>query len=279
MNIPKDHPAILFGRITSRLNYVIEATEKILTHFHQTSMDNHVRTFCLLMLERLNFASEGIKALIPSFGENTKLEYTIGITVRSVVLDNLILMNAVNIVSASTVNDTPEDIYAKLNQFCLDRLSEGLNKTLKYIDKIKDDIGSEKLSNIYSNIFNSNQQYFDPYTYDGTRPTLKSRANSIATDLHRALKQSANLSKSATIYDAYVYYSQYDHFGGMFYTFSRLPSQDKIKMLDRAIRAFPKSLLFANVILHSVNSTDAFLAETLKLTSEFIDEVEKANPL
>src|SRR5439155_21199187 len=114
------------------------------------SMEDHIRTFCILMLERLNFASEGIKALMPSFIENTKLEYSIGITVRSVVLDNLILMNAVNIVSETEANTSSADIYKKLDQFCLNHLSEGLNKTLNYVEKIKNDLESQKLSNIYS---------------------------------------------------------------------------------------------------------------------------------
>ncbi len=275
MNVAKDHPAILYQRMNKRLDFVIDGTEKLTKHFDQSGMDDHIRTFCILVLDRLNFASEGIKALMPSFLQNTKLEYTIGIIIRSIILDNLILMNAVKIVSEANVNTDNLDTYNKLNQFCLEHLSDGLNKTFNYIDKVKGELDSQKISNIYSNFYNANQHYFEPYSHDGTRPILKSKANSVASKLHANLKETTNLSKAASIYEIYVYYSQYDHFGSVFYIFSRFPIEDKIRMMDNAIRSFPKSLLFANVILQSINSKDTFLTERLNATTQFIDEINK----
>lgn len=113
----QQHLELLYQGMEKRLDFVIKGSKKLTKHFHGESRRNHITTFCLLMLDRLNFASEGIKALMPLYLKNSKLEFTIAVTVRPIVLDNLILMNAINIIS----NDptlTNEERHDKLEDYC-----------------------------------------------------------------------------------------------------------------------------------------------------------------
>lgn len=149
-----------------------------------------------------------------------------------------------------------------------------MNVTLKYFEGIKNDDNSEKIANVYSSMVNDNPEYFEPYNHDGTKPVLKKGKMMQGKKLYDELKDTPHLAKAATMYEPYLYYSQYDHFGSMFYMLSRLPNDAKLKMMSKAVNAFPRNLVFLNILLKSIYPAETFLADTLKETEEFIDSMK-----
>ena len=98
----------------NRLDFVIEETNKILEHFNRTKgTDTHL--FCLIMIERLNYASIALRNLLKDIFSTPQLEYSCGIILRSVLLDYMIVLNAVIKISNSSIEDA---LHSDLNLFC-----------------------------------------------------------------------------------------------------------------------------------------------------------------
>jgi hypothetical protein len=68
-----EHPYDVIERISKRLSYVITVSNEITNHFDSSDKENNIRTFCLLMLDRLRFASTGIKALPEAYKNDNVL--------------------------------------------------------------------------------------------------------------------------------------------------------------------------------------------------------------
>lgn len=153
-------------------------------------------------------------------------------------------------------------------------LSDSVKNTLDNFEvsakKIPDDI----LKNMYANLVAMNPECFEPYTNDGSKPVLKTNKYKSAKKLFETLATSKYLKNFASIYEAYLFYSKYDHFGRMFYGLSRQSPLDKLAFLDKAIRAFPRVLLFTLVILESMSPGNQFLIDTRKRAEVFIDTIE-----
>jgi hypothetical protein len=80
-------------RMMKVVEFVLMESNNISRHFSPATINNnHIRTFGLLMNDRLTFSSEGLKELLKSFQGNNKLEYSIGLVLRSCMLDTLILL-------------------------------------------------------------------------------------------------------------------------------------------------------------------------------------------
>jgi hypothetical protein len=257
--------------IFKRLDFVIKESEEMTKHFDQKELEE-VTMFCMCMLDRLNFSSESLKVLMNNFLANTKMEYSSGIIIRSVLLDYLIVLNAMDVYGKNLM-DGPK-LYRELNEFCLMMLCDSVRNTMEYFDSLKGQIPDETLSNMYNNLVAMNSKCFEPYTNDGTRPIIRTKVYKSPKQMFNTLLTSKELSRYKSVYEAYLFYSKYDHFGQMFYGLSRRKPIDQLGNIDKVISIFPRILLFTTVILETLFGGDEFLKTKREAITLFIDEIE-----
>ena len=139
-------------------------------YFDKSELDN-ISLFCYCMLDRLNFSCCGIKHLIAHFIINTKLEYNIGIILRSFTLDYLIMLNVIEKLKNkdSLLIDTENELHI----FCTSFLCDSMKITLDNISLLYKSYPNDIKSKMYLNVISNNLDCFDPYKDDGTKPTLK----------------------------------------------------------------------------------------------------------
>lgn len=257
--------------IFKRLDFVIKESEEVTKHFDKKELEE-VTMFCMCMLDRLNFSSESIKLLMKNFLANTKVEYSCGIIIRSVLLDYLIILNAMDLYGKNSKNS--QNLYSELNQFCLMMLCDSVRNTMEYFETLEGQIPEETLGNMYKNLVAMNSKCFEPYANDGSKPVIRSKGYKSPKQLFNTLVTSKDLKKYKSVYDAYLFYSKYDHFGQMFYGLSRRRSIDQLANIDKAITIFPRVLLFTIVILETLFGSDTFLKSKREAITSFIDEIE-----
>jgi len=245
------------------LDFVISQSDKTNSYFHKQKPD-FITQFCLCMIERLNFSSVSLKALLKIALENSKVEYSCGIILRSVFLDSIILLNALEI-----TGKTDQGMLSELNKFCFDMLGDSVKHTLV---NFKDEYSQESqdtIKNMYSNLVAENLDFFELYANDGTPPVPKDIRKYTNKELVGNIKKSKDFNQRVDLYRAYLYYSKYDHFGHMFYSLSRKDFLIRLDNLNKAIREIPKAFLFAQSML--LFRPDTFLESQYREVEAFIN--------
>ncbi len=258
-------------KIFKRLNFVITECDNTSKNFDKTEREE-IMLFCMCMLDRLNLASYSLKILMERFSSNTKVEYSCGIIIRSVLLDYLIVLNAMDIYGKN-LNDTAK-WHQEMKAYCLMMLSDSVKNTLSYFDTLKTKVPPEVMNKMYANLVASSPECFEPNNVDGGVPVLKTKDHRSPKTLFKTLLESKELKQYASAYEAYLYYSKYDHFGQMFYSLSRLSYLDRLALIDQALSVFPRSLMFTVTILLAIYPTDALLKDQFEKISQFIDDIE-----
>lgn len=248
-----DNPLMKIHRIKEILVYIIAETNTLTKHFSGTKLDdNHIRTFCLIMIDRLNLVCEGINECFDHYNENNKIEFTIGLSLRAVLLDYLITMVAHNqLKEDKEAGKSNFDIGNKLNRYCQGYLSEGIQKTFNHINLIGEEIDASEKAQVYSALYYSNPNLFHTYHHDGSEPKLIYTSTLQNKQLFEKIRNSKTFKKVAWVYHSYLYYSKYDHFGNMYYQLSRNHNVNKLQTMERAVtvlQAFMGSLVY--IMLH-----------------------------
>ncbi|MFZ2782877.1 MAG: hypothetical protein WAZ36_00650 [Sediminibacterium sp.] len=266
MNESKTHLAFVSEEAGKGYTYAIKKTESI------------VQTFAVCMLERLHAGSEAVKLLFEQYvAVHRKFDYSIGILMRSMLLDYMILLNTFDIIH--TYEEDPPKMEELLNHFCLTMLSDSAYHALKYFKANVDIIPAEKLKGMYSMLVYLHQECFESYAHDGTEPVLKIKKMISQAQMVNRLKKSTHLSHLSRKEDWYMYYSKYDHFGKMYHGLSKRPLPDEFSNMGLAIRELPRSLALMLTLLAIVFPTDAIIIaqfEKAKLYAEALRKKEDA---
>ncbi|HEX2628229.1 MAG TPA: hypothetical protein VHM26_04440 [Chitinophagaceae bacterium] len=263
-------------KIFSRLNFVIDESNEITKHFDRKELDN-ITMFCMCMLDRIRFSSEGLNPLLAKLETNPMMDYPAGIIIRSALLDYLIVLNAFEIYGRN-ISD-PKVCHAELDKYCLMMLCDSVRNTMEYFQTLEGQIDKDVLNTMYKNLVAMNSRCFEDYADDGSVPKIKIKEYRSPKQLLSVLMSSKDLKRFKNIYEAYLFYSKYDHFGNMFYGLSRINPDAQLRNLDNAIRIFPRIVLFVNTILNSLYSTDTFISNKIQSTMAFIDDIEGLNKI
>ena len=252
--------------IKDRLDFTIKESDKILKHFNDTQGDD-IHLFCFYMIERLNFSSRGLVPLLKDFTSQSQLEYCCGIIMRTVLLDYMIVLNAYVIILEDIDS---KDFKEKLNKFCSTMLSDCVNHTLNDVQKLR--IPEEDLKMIYRGIAKIYSDCLEPYPNDGSKPIpLIKNSDYSNGKLFEKLFNSKELRKYSNVYQGYLFYSKYDHFGRMYYDIARHDTVKKIYRMNESIKLFPRMLMFTLSILLIFNQQDNFLIEELGILMKYND--------
>jgi hypothetical protein len=257
--------------IFKRLEFVVQTSEEITRHFDESEREE-VTLFSLCMLDRLNFSSESLKILMNNFNNNSKVEYSCGIIIRSVILDYLIVLNAHEVYERNF--EKPEKLYQALKDYSIMMLCDTVRNTLEYLESVKNKFTKDEMQTMYSNLVNTYPECFEVYYNDGSKPVIKSTKYRSPQKLFDTLMKSKSFKKYHGIYEIYLFYSKYDHFGQMFYELSRKAHIGKLENMDRAIKEFPRVLLFIVIILETLYGSDNFLKEKREEIVSFMEGID-----
>lgn len=254
---------------TDHLKFTLDESDLLIKHSN-TIPKSIIKTFTYCALERLNVATIALHTLYGKYLNERKYEFSIGIIMRTVYLDYLILLNAIEIIFRNNENNNPYE--EELSDFCLTMLSDSAIHALKYFDA--NIIPQEKLAGMYTLQFHMHEECFEPYSHDGTRPVLKKKKSLSQQELVKRLKKSKypHLSRKE---DAYMFYSKYDHFGKMYHEISRRPLTDEFIHMGINLRELPRSLALIVVLFRLLAPEDAVLIEDAKRIEEYIQKMEQ----
>lgn len=250
----------------NRLDFVIIKSSEILNYF-QDKKKTDPELFCFLITERLNSASFGLKNLLKDMVSNKQLEYSCGIILRSVLLDYMIVLNAIIKISDSTSGKDAND---ELNLFCSTMLSECVNHTLKDISKLK--FPSEDQKKLYKNIAQMYSECIEPYANDGSVPIPKFQKTYSPGKLFEKIFNNKDFRQYSNTYEAYLFYSKYDHFGRMYDDFQRHNIADRVYRINESTKVFPKVLQYITAILFILHQTDMIVQQQFEAMQEYIRE-------
>lgn len=259
--------------IFDHLDFTINHVEKTNQHLNGKQL-NSIQFFSATLLERLSKAAKGLKVLLSSINSNQDLEFSCGIILRSSLLDILIVQNLYKILienEESTKSEAEKEAIVK--DFCDKMLADGLENTVKYIKSAKDVniINQQQLADTYKNFVNNYQKFFEPYANDGTIP--KPKYNFISPDkLFKQLANTPKLKELAKIYDSYLFFSKYDHFGILYYETSRQSYLEKLNRIRRGVELFIGTQAILHLALRMHSGNDEFLNEQSNAAFQYLSD-------
>jgi CRISPR/Cas system CMR-associated protein Cmr5 small subunit len=258
----------------------MQSIRKNLTFIHKTSSEtclylykeklNSIQTFCLGLLERLNHSAYTLDALFTKVETEPIHEFSIGILVRALLLDALIGMNLFKIVKEEKNNNkTDQEIELQAKKFCDKVLSDGLKNTLDYYEKAKElgIIDEQQLSRNKANIA-QNYKYF--FHNDFSEESLKLRHEKplSPSKLFNNLANSTELKKYCVLYDQYLYFSKYDHFGILYFDVVRNNISTILPIYKEAIGAFVANQAFVHYVLQASLNDNPAIASLVFVTCD-----------
>lgn len=255
------------------LDFVTNHVQKTNDHLNQKQL-NSIQFFSANLLERLSKASKGLKVLLSCINSDNDLEFSCGIILRSALLDILIVQNLYKILienEGSSKNENEKEEVVK--KFCDTILADGLENTVKYMKAAKEVniIKQDQLTEMYKNFVRANQEFFQPYAGDGSVPICK--YTFISPDkLFKRLANTPQLKELSKIYDSYLFFSKYDHFGILYYETSRCAYTNKINRIRRAIELFIGTLAILHLGLRLYSDNDSFLNDQSNIAAKYLCE-------
>lgn len=221
----------------SHLDFFIDQVPKTLSHFHQKEI-NAIQKFALGLLDRLLKVSLSLKVILEKINKIPELEFSAGIIMRAVILDMLIGLNFYKILKDSqSENYSTEKRKYLLEDFCNKILADGLDTTARSL-KLGKDLGyisNKKLEEVFNNFANNQKLYLKSHSGNGEMPESKYGRGNSPTQLFKNIACDPEMKKIASIYDLYLFYSKYDHFGALYFETLDIPFNENLERINKVI--------------------------------------------
>lgn len=263
----------------------IEQFEKnipnILFQFRNNNPENSIQWFTLGMLQRLLYSSTAIKVLLPEYKKNSTIEFSIGIILRSILLDVLLAFKLYKLLKDGLSANL--EIHQLFKELCFHSdsiLTEGIIKTLIYFEDLKSQhlTDEAQLKKMYNKFTRDYPNLLIQPGGKGTKPQPRYKTE-IKTDKTEKKSGKAlfiDLSsdqemKEIThrLYDLYIFYSKYDHFSLIGIEFSNYGKKTKSDRIIASISLFVNH--YANLcdLLQRVTPNNLFIKEIQKSSQEY----------
>lgn len=243
-----------------------------LNHFDRTET-KPAQFFALGLLRRLLHSSKSLKILLKNFTRNQEVAFSVGIIIRSLLLDMLISLNFYKLIKDNLANGfSMEEIEIKLTEFCEKILSDGLKQTVEYIEQ---SVGlgfnsKEDVAQAFNNFAKNYQYFFTPHIGDGTKPKTKYKEPPKAKQLFKNLAEDKDMRWISGVYDSYLYYSKYDHFGILYYDIIHENLGEKIRMIDRSVGLLTRHCTILYETLDRYSKNDPCIKEEYEKVAAYM---------
>jgi hypothetical protein len=263
---------VALDQTLDNIEFILEEST-IAMELAQRHEQSNVQQFCFCMLHRLNTAIQGIKPAFGKYvGDHRRYDFTIGITLRAILLDYIIVLNAVEICAQN--EHSPAVAKEKLEEFALIALSDAARHTLQYFKTNLQYIPKESLVEMYSSLVKSNPNCFKPYANDGSEPQLINSTPLKTSDLIHRIRNSSHINRKFSKINAYTYYSKYDHFGQMYYHLSKRQLPEEFENMADALAHLPAAVACSVAILCVYHPTDKELEKQAFRVSRYVEKLE-----
>lgn len=254
------------------LDFIIKNSSTTQTYLEGKELDA-IKMFCACMLERLNNVSKGVKELLPKINSIPTLDFSCGLILRSSMLDYLLTIAIYKIIYENERDNI--DFFTgkeRVEEFCHNALSDGLPQTLAFIKAAVESkiLTSEKEKEIYNNLKYNYPKFFIEGNNDETGPILKSKKKVNARELFKDIANHPDISDLAFVYDLYVYFSKYDHFGILYYDIIRVSHIDKLNLFSKSIELMVNAQAFLHLALRLYSDDDKILIHQSEVSTNYL---------
>ena len=247
----------------NHLTFLREQLDNILLHYKGKKVES-IEYFSLGMLERLNNSIVSLSILIPEYQKDNRIEYSVGIILRSLLLDVLINLNLyILLKEKKEKNESPQFIVDELTQFANIFLSDGIKHTMDYMETVHEEgvINKEELQEGYNSFVKKYSIFFDEYKYDGSKPKQVIKNDLSNKKLFKTIMSFPEFRALGNIYDTYNFFSKYDHFGILYFELIRQPKEEKDSRITRSVELFFFHVFILLIILLEINEKDKELEQ------------------
>lgn len=257
------------------LNSVCQNTAEGIEILKKSVKERNIRlVFGVAMIERLQNGTEGLRVLFKEYvHSHHRFDFSIGIVLRSLLLDYMIMLNVLEIMDRDNTPDVEK--IKEMDDFCLRMLSDSAIYALKYFQANSDTLYGEKKKSILAQLVQNHPFCFEPYANDGSIPVLKVNKSYSQAELVKRLKNSEKYKHLSRKEDWYMYYSKYDHFGAMYLSLSAQHIAKQFDNMCSAIRELPYSLILMISYLCSVFPNNELLAKHQAKCLAILQKIEK----
>jgi hypothetical protein len=257
------------------LQFIIDRGETTARFLNKKEM-NSVAFFCVGLIQRLHDVSESLKMLMENISRKSNLEFGAGIILRSALLDALISFNLYKIILQSESNNaTEEEKHRLAKEYCEMMLADGLGQTAKYIKAARDTglVDEARYRSLLQNFTHTHQRFFRPYVNDGSLPLLKNNTFLSPVDLFKRLAHTPELHDLSKIYDAYLFFSKYDHFGILYYDVVNQPFNEQIDRIAKGIEVMIGSFSTLHMALRIYHPDDFLIRQSTEIAAYLYEHI------
>ena len=240
---------------------------------------NSLQWFTLGMLQRLLNSTIALNTLLPKYLVNGVYDFGIGILIRPIMLDSLIGMNLLRTLNneISTKMRT-EDVITKVDHFCKGALADGLIQTLKYFSQLESCgfVDIQELHKMYNDFSREYSVFLDQKNGINTMPKVRHTSVVKPNEHFKELVGDSDFRAiGKNLYELYVIYSKYDHFGFLYFDIMGGEKDLKNDRIAVAINLFVNH--FANLcdLLQRVTPKNKIVEDIYLLSKNYVENEVK----
>ena len=256
------------------LAFFINHIPKALQYYDQREV-NSVQLFALGLLKRLNHASNSLMLILENIEQKPQLDFSAGITIRAILLDTLLGLNFYKLLKDNLPKKLPdEQIKLLTTEFCDIILADGLENTVKYFELARTlgFISNIEHKQLLNNFITNYSTYFEPHLNNGQMPRVKFERVKGPIELFKVIAGDSDMKNISRIYDLYLFYSKYDHFGILYFNVKDAPLHEKIDRLERSVYVFVRHCANLYDILERVSQKDKFIKKQYNIANNYLNQ-------
>lgn len=253
------------------LNFFNKLIPKTLLYFRNKKIDS-IQEFALGLLDRLNKSSEALSLIVKRIDKNPNLEFSAGIIIRAMILDMILSLNLYKILKDNLDKRlSGKELKALVEEFCNKVLADGLDNTAKSLKAAKEFgyINERQLKQVYNNFAFNHQRFLKQHTGNGEMIESKYGKGDSPTYLFKKLAEDSKMRKIAGVFDQYLYYSKYDHFGVLYFETLKSTEEENKTRINKVIDLFVNHCLNLYDILDRASVQDVFIAKQTKKAEKY----------
>jgi hypothetical protein len=256
----------------NHLDFFITQIPLTLNYYDKKDV-NSVQFFSLGLLKRFLHASKSLKLVLENIYLIPDLDFSAGLTVRAIILDMLIGLNFFKLFKDNLPKKLSDEEMKELTtSFCDKILADGLENTITYLELSQTFgfVDNSKLKETYNNFSRKYDKFLNTHPGDGSKPKVKLSRAPVTKDLFKNIASDTEMNNISRIYDLYLFYSKYDHFGVLYFDVENYPLKEKIDRIKKAIRLFINHCANLFDILERVSQKDAFVFAQYKIVNDYL---------
>lgn len=185
-------------------------------------------------LIKINKIASGLLHLYPQLDQVTALEFTIGISLRSALMDSIQVLHLVHLLKAGeAAGHNANNVAETLRDCCFKYNCDGTQYIVNQIHS-EDGHTDEEKQELFETCIGLFQRAFKNIPTDGSKPTFD---DSYTVKLNKLYKQaeSSKISRYPIVYGLYCHYSKYDHLSHWTLKADQIDHSTKIEYLQTGI--------------------------------------------